>query len=126
MAEINLKLLRAFEAVARNRSFTAAAGELHRSQATISSQVSVLEQQLGVPLVERTSRRVSPTTAGADLAGVLAQAFTLIDEGIATARSHADDRRRRIVVACVPSLSGVLMPGLLAAYRTKDTTTRIG
>ena len=125
MAEINMKLLRTFEAVARNRSFTVAANELRRSQATISSQVAVFEQQLGVPLLERTSRRVSLTVAGEELASVLAQAFKLIDDSIDSVRTRSHDRRGRIVVACVPSLSSVMMPGMLAAYRAKDKTTRI-
>lgn len=123
--EINLKLLRTFEAVARNRSFTKAAGELRRSQATVSSQVSVFEQQLGVPLIERTSRRVSLTGAGEELAAVLGRAFRLIDDGLDQARDQSDARRGRIVIACVPSLSSGLLPAMLAAYRLKDRTTRI-
>ncbi len=123
--DINLKLLRTFEAVARNRSFTKAAGELRRSQATVSSQVGGLEQQLGVPLMKRTSRRVSLTVAGEDLAAVLECAFRLIDDGLEKVRDHSDSRRGRIVVACVPSLSGVVLPAMLAAYRIKDRATRI-
>jgi LysR family transcriptional regulator, glycine cleavage system transcriptional activator len=86
--EINLKLLRTFEAVARNRSFTKAAEELRRSQATVSSQVGVFELQLGVPLIERTSRRVSLTAAGEELAGVLGRAFRLIDDGLNKVRDR--------------------------------------
>ncbi len=123
--DVNLKLLRSFEAVARHRSFTRAAAELGRSQATISSQVGDLEQQLGLRLVERTSRRVVATPAGEELAASLDKAFKLIADGLALMRDRADDRRGRIVVACVPSLSSVLLPGLLAAWRQRDKSTRI-
>ena len=59
MADINLKLLRTFESVARLRSFTRAAAELQRAQATVSSQFIVLAAQLGVLLLERNSRHVA-------------------------------------------------------------------
>jgi DNA-binding transcriptional LysR family regulator len=76
-------------------------------------------------LLERTSRRVSPTPAGEELAGVLGRAFRLIDEALEKARGQAGDRARRVVVGCVPSLSSVLLPELLASYRTTDRRTRI-
>lgn len=124
-ADVNLKLLRTFEAVARNGSFTRAANELRRSQATVSSQISVLEQQLCVQLIERTSRRVSMTLAGQELATALGQAFRLIDDGLEKVRDQSGARRGRIVIACVPSLSSVLLPRMLAAYRLEDGVTRI-
>ena len=125
MADINLKLLRTFEAVARHRSFTRAATELHRAQATVSSQVNALEAQLCVPLLERTSRRVALTGPGEALAAALAPAFQLIEEGLAKARDELDRQRGRIVIACVPSLASVLLPAMLAAYRVRDRATRI-
>ena len=125
MADINLRMLRTFESVARHRSFTRAAGELHRAQATVSSQVNALEAQLGIALLERTSRRVALTGAGSALADALAPAFQLIEEGLANARNELDRRRRRILIACVPSLASVLLPALLADYRQRDRATRV-
>lgn len=125
MADVNLKLLRTFESVARHQSFTRAATELHRAQATVSSQVNALEAQLGVPLLERTSRRVALTAAGEALAAALGPAFQLIEEGLSKARDELDRRRGRIVIACVPSLASVLLPAMLAAYRLRDRATRI-
>ena len=125
MTDVNLKLLRTFESVARHQSFTRAATELHRAQATVSSQVNALEVQLGVPLLERTSRRVTLTGAGAALAAALGPAFHLIEEGLSKARDELDRRRGRIVIACVPSLASVLLPAMLAAYRLRDRATRI-
>lgn len=60
----SLSLLQAFEAAARHRSFTLAARELNVSQSAISRHVRTLEDQLGVVLIERTTRRFSLTTAG--------------------------------------------------------------
>jgi DNA-binding transcriptional LysR family regulator len=64
----DLRALRALEAVVRLRSFTRAGEELHVAQQAVSRTVASLEDQLGVSLVERTTRSVDPTAAGIALA----------------------------------------------------------
>lgn len=64
MAQENLNDLAAFLAVARARSFTKAAGQLGVSQSALSHTLSGLEARLGVRLLTRTTRSVSPTEAG--------------------------------------------------------------
>lgn len=64
MTQENLNDLAAFLAVARARSFTKAAGQLGVSQSALSHTVSGLEARLGVRLLTRTTRSVSPTEAG--------------------------------------------------------------
>src|SRR6516164_4272954 len=54
----------AFLAVARARSFTRAAARLGISQSRLSQTVRALEEKLGVRLLARTTRSVSPTEAG--------------------------------------------------------------
>ena len=61
---MELRQLRYLEAVARHRSFTHAAGELHVAQSALSQQVGRLERELGVELLRRTTRRVQVTDAG--------------------------------------------------------------
>ena len=61
---VELRQLRSVEAVARHRHFTRAAEELHLAQSALSHQIRRLERELGTPLFERTSRRVTPTEAG--------------------------------------------------------------
>src|SRR3954453_7267183 len=61
---MDLRQLRALDAVARARSFTAAALELHLAQSALSQQVAKLERELGVELLRRTTRRVEVTDAG--------------------------------------------------------------
>src|ERR671916_2927564 len=56
--------LRAFVAVARERSFTNAAAKLGVSQSALSHTIRELEERLGVRLLSRTTRSVSPTEAG--------------------------------------------------------------
>src|SRR5438045_6615104 len=60
----NLDQLVAFVAVARERSFTRAAAKLGISQSALSHIIRGLEERLGVRLLTRTTRSVSPTDAG--------------------------------------------------------------
>jgi DNA-binding transcriptional LysR family regulator len=94
-ARINLNLLRAFDAVARHRSFSRAGAELGRSQSTISIQVRELERQLEVRLLERTTRQVDLTDAGEVLARSVLEGFETIVSGMSAARTFADNRRGR-------------------------------
>jgi DNA-binding transcriptional LysR family regulator len=61
---MELRQLRYLDAVARRRSFTQAALDLHVAQSALSQQVARLERELGVELLRRTTRRVEVTEAG--------------------------------------------------------------
>ncbi|QDL93124.1 LysR family transcriptional regulator [Paroceanicella profunda] len=67
MARPSLNDLAAFAAVARHRSFRKAADDLGVSRSALSHAIIGLEAKLGVRLLNRTTRSVSPTQAGADL-----------------------------------------------------------
>lgn len=56
-----------FESAMRHESFTAAAAELHVSQAAVSKRIRQLEDWLGTALFDRQARRLRPTSAGAQL-----------------------------------------------------------
>ncbi|MDP3619773.1 MAG: LysR family transcriptional regulator [Ramlibacter sp.] len=64
MARDNITDILAFIAVAQERSFTRAAGRLGLSQSALSHTVRGLEERMGVRLLTRTTRSVSPTEAG--------------------------------------------------------------
>ncbi|MBO0492150.1 LysR family transcriptional regulator [Pseudomonas sp. Marseille-Q1929] len=65
LGDVSLDLLRAFEAAARHRSFTAAAMELGTTQPAISQQIKRLEEQLAIRLFDRIYRGIELTDAGA-------------------------------------------------------------
>lgn len=64
MPTIDLNVLRAFFVVARERSFTRAAAQLGVSQSALSHSMRGLEERIGLRLLTRTTRGVSPTEAG--------------------------------------------------------------
>ncbi len=64
LADVDLRLLRVFQAVARNRGLANAQDDLGVTQATISNQLSQLEQRLGVRLCERGRSGFSLTEDG--------------------------------------------------------------
>lgn len=64
MARTNINDLQAFIAVAKERNFTRAAAQLGVSQSALSHAIRTMETRLGIRLLERTTRSVSPTEAG--------------------------------------------------------------
>lgn len=67
MPQVTLHGLRTFEAVASRLSFAKGAEALNVSPAAVSSQIRVLEEQLGQPLFHRRGRQISLTEAGRKL-----------------------------------------------------------
>ena len=61
---MDMKQLRSFVEVARLRQFTEAANRVHLSQPAVSTQIRALERELGVDLLERTTKRVTLTEKG--------------------------------------------------------------
>ena len=76
---MELRQLRYLDAVARRRSFTQAALDLHIAQSALSQQVGRLERELGVELLRRTTRRVEVTEAGELVLARARRALTEVD-----------------------------------------------
>lgn len=82
MVRPSLHDLTAFVAVASRRSFRRAADELGTAPSTLSHAMRALEERMGVRLLNRTTRSVSPTEAGFELLGRLQPALTSLDEAL--------------------------------------------
>lgn len=74
--------LRAFDAVAREGGFTAAARRLNVSQSTVTSQVKALEERFSVELFFRTGRKVTLTEVGKGLFGISQDLMGSYDEAV--------------------------------------------
>ena len=98
---VALRQLRAFLAVARHGSFSRAANEVRLSQSAVSLSVRQLERELGLKLLDRTTRQVQLTSVGATL---VASGSRLVDELDATLRELRDigvQHRGHVMMACV-------------------------
>jgi len=80
--------LEAAVAVARRRSFRAAAAELGLSSTALSGAIAELESRLGVRLFNRTTRSVSPTPAGEQFVAQVAPALTAIKDAADAVNQH--------------------------------------
>jgi DNA-binding transcriptional LysR family regulator len=87
MATSNLNDLVALLTVARERSFTRAAVQLGVSQSSLSRTVTALEQRMGMLLLNRTTRSVSPTEAGQQLLQSVAPKLEEIEADLAAVAS---------------------------------------
>lgn len=90
-------LLTTFVTVARNGSFTSAASALHVSKSVVSGRIRELETRAGVPLFERTTRRVRLTDAGRellDVSVVCSDALRRVSEGLDNSASAPGGRLR--------------------------------
>ena len=86
-----LVAMRVFSRVAERGSFGKAADELDISRAAASAHVAALEKHLGVRLLNRTTRSVAPTAAGAQLHGRIAPLIRDMDDAVAEASATAVD-----------------------------------
>lgn len=72
-------LLRAFLAVKETGGFTRAAQRLHLTQSAVSHQIRRLEEQVGRPLLHRTTRRLTVTEDGEDFLRYAQQILETLD-----------------------------------------------
>jgi DNA-binding transcriptional LysR family regulator len=82
MTRPSLSDLSAFVAVATHRSFRRAADELGTAPSTLSHAMRALEERMGLRLLNRTTRSVSPTEAGFQLLGQLQPALAALDDAL--------------------------------------------
>jgi len=113
MPRQNVNDLLAFLAVARDRSFTKAAAKLGVSQSALSHTVRGLESRLGLRLLTRTTRSVSPTEAGERLLQTVGHRFEEIDaelEALSVLRDKPAGTIR--ITAGEHAVNSVLWPAL--------------
>ncbi|MDP9045342.1 MAG: LysR substrate-binding domain-containing protein [Pseudomonadota bacterium] len=113
---LSLAHLRAFEAVARRASFSAAAEELFVTQSAVSRQIKALEEELGASLFTRGTRHVETTQSGLLLRRAVESGLASIDASVRQIRSSGS--RRRVSVTTFASFGSLwLLPRIEAFQR---------
>jgi DNA-binding transcriptional LysR family regulator len=115
---ITLRQLEVFEAVARNRSFTRAAEELHLTQPAVSMQIRQLEENLGLPVFEHIGKKFFLTDPGQEMfqyarriAEILGQAEELLEQS-------RDAERGRLSLS-VATTAGYFATRLLSEFAAR-------
>ena len=115
MAELTLKQLRYFDAVARAGHFGRAAAICSISQPAISVQIKEMEQTLGIALFERGAREVRLTAAGADLIQRARSILGAVEELSDVARASGGQALARLRLGIIPTIAPYLLPAIMGA-----------
>ncbi|TKC81689.1 LysR family transcriptional regulator [Trinickia terrae] len=112
---VTLRQLRVFIEVARQESFSRAGDEIGLTQSAVSRCVRELESEIGLKLIDRTTREVQLTDVGANLIASVSRLLTDLDEALREIREIGEQRRGRVVVAASPTVACRVMPPVIAA-----------
>lgn len=114
---MEVEYLREFTVIARLGSFSRAAEELCISQSSLSKHILALERELGVPLLQRNSRNVTLSPAGAQILPLAARMDELNNKIRAAADRQSSREKTMLGVASIPVMAQYNITGLLAKFR---------
>jgi DNA-binding transcriptional LysR family regulator len=121
----DLRQLRAFVAVAEELNFTRAAERLHLAQQAVSKSVRQLEDELGVELLERTTREVRLTPAGAALLDSGRDALAAAEAAFARARDAGLGLSGTVRVGISPAVGPVVHEEVVRVLRAGAPELRV-
>ncbi|BEN07557.1 LysR family transcriptional regulator [Serratia marcescens] len=121
----SLKQLRVFVAIARHGSFSRAGEAIGLTQSAVSHSVKELEAEVGVRLLDRTTREVALTDAGLRLANRVERLLDELQAALLDARSFGVQRSGTVRVATSQTISAHLMPQCIAAGEREYPEIRI-
>ena len=116
---MNLRDLKYLVALADHKHFGRAAAACYVSQPTLSTQIKKLEDELGVPLVERASRKVMLTPAGRDAAERARRIVAEVEQMKEAARRSQDPEAGTVRLGMFPTLGPYLLPHVVPRIRAR-------
>ncbi|OOG43855.1 LysR family transcriptional regulator [Polaromonas sp. A23] len=117
MPDLSTRQLRAFIALADQRSFTKAAAACHLSQPAFSALIRTMEQSLGTRLFDRDTRSVQLSAEGRLFETSARQLLGDFCLAISDLGDHVERRKGRVHVAALPSLAAGWLPAIFAEFR---------
>ncbi|ACC70917.1 LysR substrate-binding domain-containing protein [Paraburkholderia phymatum] len=112
---VTLRQLRVFIEVARLQSFSRAGSEIGLTQSAVSRCVRELEAEIGLKLIDRTTREVQLTDVGGNLVASVSRLLVDLDDALREIREIGEQRRGRVMVAASPTIACRLMPNIVTA-----------
>jgi DNA-binding transcriptional LysR family regulator len=119
------RLLQTFLAVARCQTATRAAAELNLAQSSVSDQIQILEDELGVRLFLRSRQGFRLTAAGEALVPYAQDILTTTDDALAAAKSASLSGDRSLVIGALETVAREVLPTLVAHLRQHQPELRI-
>lgn len=116
---MNLRDLKYLVALADHRHFGKAAAACFVSQPTLSTQIRKLEEELGLPLVERAPRKVMLTPAGVDAAARARVIVAEVEQMKEAARRSRDPEAGAVRLGIFPTLGPYLLPHVIPRIRER-------
>lgn len=116
---MNLRDLKYLVALAEHRHFGRAAAACFVSQPTLSTQIRKLEEELGVPLVERAPRKVMLTPAGREAAERARRIVAEAEQMKEAARRSQDPEAGSVRLGIFPTLAPYLLPHVIPRMRER-------
>lgn len=117
--------LRMFLALSESLNFSKTAEQLFMTQPSLSKAIRDLEETLGLPLFERTTRSVLLTAGGQRLAAMARSVIGEYDAGLQRMLSSAEDQARQLAIASLPSLATGMLPTVCTALERRYTAPQI-
>ncbi|MET4577201.1 LysR family transcriptional regulator [Ottowia thiooxydans] len=114
---VKFRQIKAFLLASEAGSFSAGAARLCVSPPSFTDLIRDLEEELGVKLFERTTRKVSLTAAGIDFLGRIQRPMLDIDEAYEHMKDVRHARSGLVIVGCLPSIAVSLIPKVLLELR---------
>lgn len=118
-SDITLERMRTFVRVAERGSLSAVARELGLGQSTVTRHLRELEEALGVPLISRTTRRVTMTDEGSRYYANSVQILRLVEQAGDEARGTRGASAGTIRVSCTAALGVLHATRLIFAFQEK-------
>jgi DNA-binding transcriptional LysR family regulator len=122
---LDLRQLHCFVTVAETLHFGRAAARLHMSQPPLSRHIAALEQELGVTLFERTSRRVTLTAAGGQLLRDAHLLLATLEEMPGRARAASRGVTGEVKLGFTMYAANTVLPGLVRQFREQYPAVEI-
>ncbi|HEV7307941.1 LysR family transcriptional regulator [Ensifer sp.] len=118
-SDVTLERMRTFVRVAERGSLSAVARELGIGQSTVTRQLRELEEAIGVPLLSRTTRRVTLTDEGSRYYANCIQVLRLVEQAGDEARGTRGAAAGTIRVSCTAALGVLHVSRLIFAFQDK-------
>ncbi|VCU70008.1 HTH-type transcriptional regulator GltC [Pigmentiphaga humi] len=114
---VTLRQLRAYVEVVHCGGFTAASKRLHLTQSATSLLVRELEGQLGLQLLDRSTRKLAMTEAGQEFLQSAERILGDVELAVNHVQDRLEKRRGRLTVATTPVMAATLLPEVIASFQ---------